>query len=106
MLAIVNGINNGNLEFILPIVLGLIVGLVQAARLIGLPTKYAPILAIVLGVIMSVVYLGNNSIKNGILIGLWLGLGSVGLYSGFKNVCSKDDPNKSNKNLNFYHLKK
>lgn len=109
MSVIINGINNGNLDFILPIVLILLVALVEITKLIGFPKKYTPIVAIVLGVIMSVLYLGDNSIKNGILIGLWLGLGSIGSYSTIKNIFFKhddDDKKNINKNLNFYHMKK
>lgn len=64
----------------------LIVGLVQAALLIGLPKKWAPLLAAALGVAAGIFYLSPGDYTTGVLNGLALGLGAVGLISGAKNV--------------------
>lgn len=54
-----------------------ITGLVQAFKNAGIPSKYAPFVAVVLGVLFS---LPENPTVEGALIGILMGLSSVGLY--------------------------
>lgn len=61
---------------------GLIVGLVQVAKNMGLKNEFAPILAIVLGVGLS--FLTTGTIAEKIIGGVVVGLSAVGLYSGAK----------------------
>lgn len=69
--------------------LPLIIGLVAVATTLGLPKKLAPVLALVLGILSGVVYLAPDNAAQGVLVGIALGLASVGLYSGTKNVTGK-----------------
>lgn len=64
----------------------LIVGLVQAALLIGLPRKWAPLLAAAFGVAAGIFYLDPGNYTAGVLDGLALGLGAVGLVSTAQHV--------------------
>lgn len=66
-----------------------IIGLVQLFKMAGLKTKYAPFAAILLGLLFGVFYF-NNSIKDGILLGLVFGLSASGLYSGGKHIVDKN----------------
>lgn len=66
--------------------LPLILGLVQVGLQIGMPKKFSPILAIVLGVLAGIFYLAPGNYAMAVLVGVSLGLGAVGLHSGVKNV--------------------
>ena len=70
---------------LIPIVLG---G-VEILKNIGLPQRFCPLAALSLGVILGGVYLANGDIKQGVLKGVYIGLSSVGMYSGTKNVIGK-----------------
>ena len=61
-----------------------ITGLVEAFKQTGLPTRFAPLVAIVLGV-------GSHWAVPGvpILDGILFGLGAVGLYSGPRALAGK-----------------
>jgi len=64
-----------------------IVGLVEAAKRLGLPVAYAPPLAVGIGLTISVGYAvaadlpGGTEVADATLRGLALGLSSAGLYS-------------------------
>lgn len=73
-------------------IIPLITGLVQLFKLAGIRAKYAPFIAVILGVLFGVFFVGNN-VKDGILIGLVLGLSASGLYSGSKNMLEKEKDN-------------
>lgn len=64
----------------------LIIGLIQMAKGLGLPTKLSPVLGIVLGIVAGTVYVYPDDLKGGILIGIMIGLSTTGLYSGTKNT--------------------
>ncbi len=66
-----------------------IIGLVQLAKMAGLKPKYAPFLAILLGIAFALIYF-QVSMKDRILLGLVFGLSASGLYSGSKNLAEKD----------------
>lgn len=95
---------NGNADISILIVSVVVLGLVQLAKSLGFPVKYSPILALVIGIVLSIVYIGPD-IKRAILIGIILGLNAVGLWSGFKNTFESKSSVSSNTELNFYHLK-
>ncbi len=67
------------------IVVPVIVGLVQAAKNAGLRIKYAPLLAIGLGIAFFTT-LGDLSLPQNLLSGIVAGLTAAGLYSGVKTV--------------------
>lgn len=70
-------------------VIPVLVGLIEVAKIGGLPKRFSPILAIVLGILAGIVYLEPESIRGGIIQGIAVGLASVGLYSGTRNIMIK-----------------
>lgn len=62
----------------------LVMGLIQVFKSVGLPTKFAPLVSLVLGVIAttSIGFVDIESILGGLLVGLV----ASGLWSGTKNV--------------------
>ncbi len=64
----------------------IIVGLVEVCKRLGLPGKFSPIIGLVLGVIIGMIYVSPTDIAQGVLVGASLGLSAVGLYSGVKNT--------------------
>ena len=80
---------SGSPEEVAIILCSIIIGLLQIAKKLGLPEKYCPIVAVVLGIVLAILYVGATDIKKAILVGIWIGLASVGLYSGFKNTVQK-----------------
>lgn len=68
----------------------LIIAIVAFATEMGLPKKYAPSLSLALGVAAGVIYVAPNDPKQGVVIGLALGIAAVGLHSGTKNSVKKD----------------
>jgi hypothetical protein len=69
----------------------LIMALVGLLRQVGLPTRWAPLAAVVFGVAAGVVYVAPDDPAQGVLVGLALGLSAVGLYSGVKNTVQSRD---------------
>jgi len=67
-------------------IIPLIVGLVELAKKLGLPNKFAAVLSAVLGVVIGLVYVAPNDPAKGVLVGLSMGLAASGLYSGVKNT--------------------
>lgn len=70
---------------------GLIMALVEAAKRTGMPTRFAPLLALALGVVAGVFLVSPGDVVQGIVSGIAMGLASVGLYSGAKNVVRRDN---------------
>lgn len=70
----------------------IVVGLVELAKRLGLPTRYAPVLAVLLGLLFGIVYLSPEDLRSGVLIGLALGLSASGLYSGSRALFRRDEP--------------
>lgn len=84
-----------NVEEILAVLLtptsqvALIMALAQLVKELGVPSKFIPVIDVVLGVISGVcVYglLGKMGIAYGIILGIALGLSACGLFSGIKNI--------------------
>lgn len=73
------------------VLIGVIVGLVEIIKRSGVPDRYAPIVSIILGIVAGVLYLTPEDYLYGVLQGIILGLSSVGLYSGTKNLVQKGD---------------
>lgn len=67
-------------------IIPLIVGIVELLKQIGLPSKFAALVSVLLGIAIGVVYISPDDIKKGILVGLALGLAASGLYSGTKST--------------------
>lgn len=83
------------------VVTGVIIGLLEIAKGLGLSTKYVPIVSVILGVLSVCIY-GDGNIAENVLVGLAVGLSAVGLYSTTKNVLEKE----GGENENFYSRNK
>lgn len=81
-------------------VVPLIMFLTKVAESLGLPKKFCPLVSLVLGVIIGIVYFAPNNILKGIITGVFLAASAVGFYSGTKNVYQgyKLKSDKKNKN--------
>ncbi len=64
------------------------VGLVQVVKTIGLPTRFAPLVSVLIGVGMAALFGGGFHIAI-IGMGIMIGLTSCGLYSGIKTTAGK-----------------
>ena len=69
----------------------LIIGLTELSKNIGVPKKFLPLIGLILGIIIGVLFVEPNDIKNGILIGAIIGLSSSGLYSGAKTITKQQE---------------
>jgi hypothetical protein len=76
---------NAYLLYGVPVV-GLVMALVKIAREVGLPTKFAPALAILLGLAggMGIAYQNGNDLVAGAVIGLVIGASAAGFYDAAK----------------------
>lgn len=68
-----------------------IIGLIQLAKNVGLPTRYAGVAAVVLGVLASLgyAYFAESTWLQALFVGLALGLSAAGLYSAGKAAVGK-----------------
>lgn len=66
-------------------IIPIIIGLVEVLKRLGMPEKLSAIPALILGELAGIFYVSPDSIKTGILIGIFLGLSSCGMYSVTKN---------------------
>jgi len=69
--------------------IALIIGLCEVCKRMGVPTRFLPLVDLVLGLISGVLVYGVHmqyGLTEGILLGIALGLGACGLFSGIKNV--------------------
>lgn len=71
------------------LILPLILGVVELFKVLGMNPKYSPLIAVLFGIVLGVVYLTNFDWKQGTLVGVILGLSASGLYSGGKNTIEK-----------------
>lgn len=67
----------------------LLVGLSELLKRSGMPKRIVPIATVVLGIAAGIVYVSPDDAKNGVLVGLSIGLAAIGLYSGAKNTIEK-----------------
>lgn len=81
-------------------IIPVVVGLVEVAKIGGVPKRFAPLLALALGIVAGIVYLNPEYIKGGVLKGIAVGLASVGLYSGTRNIVKKKQVNNNKEENN------
>jgi hypothetical protein len=62
-----------------------ILGLCELVKQVGLPSRWVPLVSLVLGVVFGAFFL-QGSISVRVLQGVVLGLSASGLYSGPKNL--------------------
>ncbi|MCU5497588.1 holin [Bacillus wiedmannii] len=72
----------------LAVMIGIVVGLSQIAKTIGLQTKYVPLLNLTLGIVLGVLFFGGN-IKTNVFQGIIIGLSASGLFDHTK-IMKKD----------------
>ncbi|PEE22993.1 holin [Bacillus toyonensis] len=72
----------------LAVMIGIVVGLSQIAKTIGLQTKYVPLLNLTLGIVLGVLFL-DGDIKTNIFQGIIIGLSASGLFDHTK-IIKKD----------------
>lgn len=69
------------------VLVAVVIGLVEAAKRIGVPEKFAPIISVILGLGLSFLgFVANPDLASTIIGGIIIGLSAVGLYSGTKNI--------------------
>ncbi len=75
-----------------------VIGLTQIAKTAGLPTQFSPIIAVLLGILagLAEMYGTQWPIIQTIVVGVGLGLSSVGLYSAgstaYTHVANRNTP--------------
>ncbi|MFD4853664.1 holin [Bacillus mycoides] len=72
----------------LAVIIGIIVGLSQIVKTIGLQTKYVPLLNLTLGIVLGVLFL-DGDIKTNVFQGIIIGLSASGLFDHTK-ILKKD----------------
>lgn len=72
----------------LAVMIGIVVGLSQIIKTIGLQTKYIPLLNLTLGIVLGVLFL-NGDIKTNVFQGIIVGLSASGLFDHTK-IMKKD----------------
>lgn len=71
-----------------------ILGLVELFKKMGVSKRFLPLIALLIGIAIGVVYIADFDWKQGVLIGGMLGLSASGLYSGTKNTIEKNNENQ------------
>lgn len=74
---------------LIPVFVLVTIGLVKVARKLGLPKKISPVVALVFGELLSFLSTSITGITDTFalgVIGIIIGLTSVGLYSSVKNI--------------------
>ncbi|MGS2746004.1 holin [Bacillus zanthoxyli] len=72
----------------LAVMIGIIVGLSQISKTIGLQKKYVPLLNLTLGIVLGVLFL-DGDIKTNVFQGIIIGLSASGLFDHTK-IIKKD----------------
>ncbi|MCU5611993.1 holin, partial [Bacillus paranthracis] len=67
----------------LAVMIGIVVGLSQIVKTIGLQTKYIPLLNLTLGIVLGVLFL-DGDIKTNVFQGIIIGLSASGLFDHTK----------------------
>lgn len=76
----------------LAVMIGIVVGLSQIVKTIGLQTKYVPLLNKTLGIVLGVLFL-DGDIKTNVFQGIIIGLSASGLFDHTK-IIKKDVDSK------------
>ncbi|GMR66498.1 holin [Bacillus basilensis] len=72
----------------LAVMIGIVVGLSQIVKTVGLQTKYIPLLNLTLGIVLGVLFL-DGDIKTNVFQGIIIGLSASGLFDHTK-IMKKD----------------
>ncbi|HDR4517390.1 TPA: holin [Bacillus cereus] len=74
--------------FEITVMIGVVVGLSQIAKTVGMQIKYVPLLNLTLGIMLGVLFLSQD-IKTNIFQGIIIGLSASGLFDHTK-IIKKD----------------
>ncbi|MEK4578265.1 holin [Bacillus sp. FSL R12-0074] len=74
--------------FEITVMIGIVVGLSQIAKTIGLQTRYVPLLNLTLGIALGVLFLSQD-LKTNVFQGIIIGLSASGLFDHTK-IMKKD----------------
>jgi len=66
--------------------IGIIIFTIKTLQIAGLPRKFSPLLALILGAVAGIVFLYPGDWRNGFIQGVIMGAAAIGFYSGPKNV--------------------
>ena len=70
-----------------------VLGLVEAGKRAGLPSRFAPLLSIALGVVAGLIT--NNDAVQGVVTGIYYGLAASGIYDiGTKTILNNGSTKK------------
>ncbi|PED22112.1 holin [Bacillus toyonensis] len=72
----------------LAVIIGIVVGISQIGKTVGLQTKYVPLLNLTLGIVLGVLFLAGD-IKTNVFQGIIIGLSASGLFDHTK-IMKKD----------------
>ena len=72
-------------------IIPVIVALVGVFGKMGLPVRLLPAASLLLGVAGGILFLSPDDPKKAVLLGLVMGLTSIGAYSGVKNTIEKKE---------------
>lgn len=75
----------GNFVVDFGVVLAIVIGLVEVAKRLSLPEKFAPVFSIVAGIGLTAWQQASFGFPQ-VVLGLVIGLSAVGLFSSAKNV--------------------
>ncbi|PHG70107.1 holin [Bacillus toyonensis] len=70
------------------VIIGVVVGLSQIAKIVGMQTKYVPLLNLTLGIMLGVFFFSQD-IKTNVFQGIIIGLSASGLFDHTK-IIKKD----------------
>lgn len=82
------------MEITIIVLAAVVVGLVEAVKKVGVQDRIIPIVALIIGVAVSMLgaeLIGLKSWQEIVITGLVLGLSSMGLYSGAKSIIDNKD---------------
>lgn len=60
--------------------------LVDVIKKAGLPSNFAPLMSLILGVVFGLIFENSGDVKIAIITGLIMGMSASGLYSGGKEA--------------------
>lgn len=78
-------------------VIGAVMFLVWAGNQAGLPRKFSPLVATVLGIAFSFFYIASGDFSKAIIQGIFIASSAVGFHSGTKNMVEYVRNNNTNK---------
>jgi len=67
----------------------IIIGIVEMFKRLGIPAKWSPVVAVILGVISSFAFSSTGNVPATVIQGMIYGLSASGLYSASKNTVMK-----------------